>query len=553
MLEVTSAENARTEIESVLRSALFVRSPSLSRLLQYLGAKYLEGTSEEIKEYHIGVEAMGRSATFDPTQDAAARVEAHRLRKRLREFYQGEGLSHPFRIEMPLGHYAIVFRPMTEKVAPEDKEDEVQPEPEPLMVQDPVAISTPAMADTPQHLPVDHGLAEEVSLGRRAGTYREWFQGFIRRVNYRLATVVILAIALCVAAIVALRWRRETIVPGVAVIASKEAIAPNAPKTPAAGMASQSAIRIACGRTRTHTDRWGEVWEPDRDYEGGSPFEIPRQFIARAHDPRLFQAGRTGNFTYKIPLTPGVYELRLYFMEGIYGPAMPAGGGEISRLFEVQANGKRLLSRFDIYSDAGGSNIADVRVFKDMSPGPDHMLTLTFQSLTGSALVNAIELTPATPHHLNPVRIVTQDGFYTDSGGVVWKPDRYFSGGQTATHAVELHGTRDPDLFARERYGHFDYAIPVDKGTYRLTLYFAEKYFGPDNGAQAGTRVFDVSCNGVALLREFDLLKEAGLGQAVVKTFHGLTPNGQGTLLVSFSPVHDYASLYALEVIDESN
>jgi len=282
---------------------------------------------------------------------------------------------------------------------------------------------------------------------------------------------------------------------------------------------------------------------------------MPRQFIARAYDPKIFQAGRTGNFTYKIPLAAGVYELHLSFIEGTYGPALPAGGGENSRLFDVLANGKPLLSRFDIYSDAGGSNIADVRVFKDISPGPGQVLTLAFQSSNGVALVNAIELTPAIPHRLNPIRIVAQEGFYTDSTGAVWKPDRYYNGGQSANHSVELRGTSDPDLFARERYGHFDYAIPVDKGIYRLSLYLAEEYFGPgtSHGGQVGTRVFDVSCNGIALLRDFDLLKVAGLGQAVIKTFHGLTPNGQGTLLVSFSPVHDYASLYALEIIDESN
>jgi Malectin domain len=251
----------------------------------------------------------------------------------------------------------------------------------------------------------------------------------------------------------------------------------------------------------------------------------------------------------------GVYELHLYFIESTFGPAMPAGGGEISRLFEVRANGQPLLSRFDIYSDAGGSNIADVRVFKDISPGPDQVLTLTFQGQTGLALVNAIELIPASPHRLNPIRIVAQEGFYTDSGGAVWKPDRYYNGGQSASHSVELRGTADPELFARERYGHFDYAIPVAKGTYRLSLYFAEEYFGPGGaqGGQPGMRIFDVTCNGVALLREFNLAKEGGLGQAVVKTFHGLTPNGQGTLQVAFSPIHDYASLYALEVVDESN
>jgi len=269
----------------------------------------------------------------------------------------------------------------------------------------------------------------------------------------------------------------------------------------------------------------------------------------------LFRAGRTGNFTYKIPLNPGTYELHLYFMEGVYGPAMPAGGGEISRLFDVQINGKPLLTRFDMYADAGGSNIADVRAFKDISPDTDHNLTISFHSLTGMALINAIELVPARPHRLNPIRIVAQEGFYTDSSGAVWLPDRYYNGGQTATHSVDLQGTRDRDLFTRERYGRFDYAIPVDKGTYKLSLYFAEEYYVPGgaHGSNPGTRVFDVTCNGVSLLHNFDLLKEGGPNQAIVKTFHGLTPNGQGTLLVAFSPVRDYASLYAIEVTDESN
>src|SRR5580704_3387606 len=122
-----SAEEARAELESVLSSPLFVRSPRLSRLLQYLCTKYLEGAAEEVKEYQIGVEVLGRPASFDPAEDAGARVEAHRLRKRLREFYETEGRSHSLRIEVPLGHYAVAFQPMMAEPAPEEKEEEIQP------------------------------------------------------------------------------------------------------------------------------------------------------------------------------------------------------------------------------------------------------------------------------------------------------------------------------------------------------------------------------------------------------------------------------------------
>ena len=520
-----STEGARAELESVLASTLFVRSPRLSRLLQYLCNKYFEGSTEEVKEYQIGVEVLGRPPSFDPAEDAAARVEAHRLRKRLKEYYETEGRSHSLRIELPLGHYAVAFQTVTVEPPPEEKEEEVQSSATPASP----GVSKPTTVPVPER----------------------W------RFNGRIAGWIALGVVLIGAAVAALGWHRVTNVSPVASKAATQAITspPILARTPPPALGSSGSVRIACGRTKTHTDRGGEVWDADRDYEGGAAFEVHRQFIARAYDPKIFQTGRSGNFTYKIPLAPGVYELHLYFNESTYGPAMPAGGGEISRIFAVSANGKPLLPRFDIYADAGGSNIADVRVFKDITPGPGQVLTLAFQGLTGVALVNAIELIPASPHRLNPIRITAQDGFYTDSSGAVWKPDRYYNGGQSASHAVEVRGTRDPDLFARERYGRFDYAIPVDKGTYRLSLYFAEEYFGPGGtlGGQPGTRVFDVSCNGVALVREFDLLKEAGLGQAVVKTFHGLTPNGQGTLLVSFSPIHDYASLYAMEVIDESN
>jgi hypothetical protein len=57
----------------------------------------------------------------------------------------------------------------------------------------------------------------------------------------------------------------------------------------------------------------------------------------------------------------------------------------------------------------------------------------------------------------------------------------------------------------------------------------------------------------VALAREFDILKEAGaVNFAVQKTFHGLRPNAQGKLVLSFVPVVNYANVHSIEVIDES-
>src|SRR5438034_8799267 len=102
-------EEAKAEVDAVLRSTVFVRSPRLARLLKYLCTKYFAGESDQIKEYHIAVEVLDRPVSFDPAQDAIARVEVHRLRKRLREYYETEGADHPLRIVIPIGQYAPAF------------------------------------------------------------------------------------------------------------------------------------------------------------------------------------------------------------------------------------------------------------------------------------------------------------------------------------------------------------------------------------------------------------------------------------------------------------
>lgn len=66
------------------------------------------------------------------------------------------------------------------------------------------------------------------------------------------------------------------------------------------------------------------------------------------------------------------------------------------------------------------------------------------------------------------------------------------------------------------------------------------------------TVLFDVYCNGVALLRGFDINKEAGGSlRALTRRFTGLKPNAQGKLLLSFVPTSDYACVNAIEIEPE--
>jgi hypothetical protein len=88
-----------------------------------------------------------------------------------------------------------------------------------------------------------------------------------------------------------------------------------------------------------------------------------------------------------------------------------------------------------------------------------------------------------------------------------------------------------------------------------LTLRVAETNFGPASAVKGGdgSRLFAVYCNGVALLRNFDVFKEAGGdNRALERIFSGLRPDAQGKLLLSFVPLKDYACVYAIEVTDEA-
>jgi hypothetical protein len=150
--------------------------------------------------------------------------------------------------------------------------------------------------------------------------------------------------------------------------------------------------------------------------------------------------------------------------------------------------------------------------------------------------------------------MVAQNSFFVDKLGNLWMPDTYFSSGQLAADNVVIGGTPEPGLYAGERYGNFNYALPVDKGTYKLTLYLSEKYWGLDTSKTngVGRRVFDVFCNGTALTRNLDIADAVGSAHALVKTYHGLRPNAQGKLIVSFVPDVNYASVDAVEVEEET-
>ena len=313
-------------------------------------------------------------------------------------------------------------------------------------------------------------------------------------------------------------------------------------------------IRILAGATHgPFTDQLGRVWQSDRYFTGGGVSSSPGHLVEGTRDSIMYQSLREGDFQYDIPLQPRVYELHLHFAETVFGEHNPAGGGETSRLFNVDVNDKRLLSGFDVISDAGAS-VADERVFRDISPAADGKLHLRFTHMVRDAFVNAIELVPGVPGRLRPIRIAMRGQAYTDRKGNLWTPDHYYRGGQAVSRTFVTSGTDDPELYRGERYGNIGYVIPVAPGSYSVTLKFSEAWFGPGKptGGGVGSRQFDILANSQLLAHNFDIYKEAGGPErAVDRTFHNLHPNAQGKLVISLVPVVNYACVNAIEVIEE--
>jgi len=106
--EPTAAE-IREQLERILGSQCFEQAGRSSKFLRFAADQTLAGLGERLKGYTIAVEVFGRPADFDAQNDPLVRVEAGRLRRRLAEYYAGEGKNDELRVDLPRGGYAVVW------------------------------------------------------------------------------------------------------------------------------------------------------------------------------------------------------------------------------------------------------------------------------------------------------------------------------------------------------------------------------------------------------------------------------------------------------------
>jgi TolB-like protein len=103
-------EAIRNQLAKILESTGFVDSQRMSRFLRFTVEETLKGNASRLKEIVIGTEVFDRSPAYDPRLDPVVRVEARRLRAKLRNYYENGGRNDSVIVETPKGRYYPAFR-----------------------------------------------------------------------------------------------------------------------------------------------------------------------------------------------------------------------------------------------------------------------------------------------------------------------------------------------------------------------------------------------------------------------------------------------------------
>ena len=214
------------EYDAILASALFAGETNSKRFLRFVCDKHFAGI-HNVTEYEIGVEALGRRADFDPGEDSIVRVEAHRIRKRLREYYEQEGSGHKLWLVIPHGSYMPHFVPAGQAR---------------YESHDPGSHGDPARLVSPAGTPA---LAQKRAFGK-----------------YQALLLALICVAISIAGF----EFYTRLHPGQW---------DNAPKggaltVPSMAASSPDVLIMAGSTAESYTDQLGHVWTSDRFFNGGN-------------------------------------------------------------------------------------------------------------------------------------------------------------------------------------------------------------------------------------------------------------------------------------------
>ncbi|HSV14610.1 MAG TPA: malectin domain-containing carbohydrate-binding protein, partial [Tepidisphaeraceae bacterium] len=148
------------------------------------------------------------------------------------------------------------------------------------------------------------------------------------------------------------------------------------------GTTSPTVLRVDAGGGN-FTDANGDFFQADTGFTGGAK-STTTYAVANTTDDALFATNRIGSsFSFSKTVANGNYQLTLNFAD----PSVTAAG---QRKFNVFAEGKKILSNFDIVATAGAGKSAVSKTFNVTVN--DGKIDLSFAGVVGNAEVSGISL-----------------------------------------------------------------------------------------------------------------------------------------------------------------
>ncbi len=103
------ADGRLAAVKRIESSKAFEKSPRIRELFTFVATHSLEGAHESLTEYEIGRAVFQRNDAYIPTEDSIVRSSVRQLRRKLAEYYETEGRTDPWLIEIPKGSYVASF------------------------------------------------------------------------------------------------------------------------------------------------------------------------------------------------------------------------------------------------------------------------------------------------------------------------------------------------------------------------------------------------------------------------------------------------------------
>jgi hypothetical protein len=108
----------QAQVERILQSEEFRSSEVVRRLLLYLMEKAISGEADQLKEYTVAIEGLGKPSSYDPQHNSTVRIHVGRLRQKLAEYYREEGKDDEIIVHLPKGRFKLTCE--TRATVPDD-------------------------------------------------------------------------------------------------------------------------------------------------------------------------------------------------------------------------------------------------------------------------------------------------------------------------------------------------------------------------------------------------------------------------------------------------